>query len=84
MKFNKIEDLKPEFNKVVLLVEKTENKTIVSTGYLKSIDINGCEFKTQEHGFDNFFTTRGMTKFKPQYWAEIDLSTIEKEFNKLT
>lgn len=82
MKFNKIEDLKPDFNKVVILVEKTKDKTIISTGYLKSIDINGCDWVTQEGGFDSFFTTRGMTKFNPQYWAEIDLSTIENDFNE--
>ena len=83
MKFNKVEDLKPDFNKVVVLVEKTKDKTIISTGYLKSIDINGCDWVTQEGGFGSFFTTRGMTEFKPQYWAEIDLSTIKDNLDEI-
>ena len=81
MKFNKIEELKPDFNKVVILVEVKEDAKIVSTGYLKSISANGCEWITQQGDFNEFFG-RGMQTFKPQYWAEIDLSTIQEEFNE--
>jgi hypothetical protein len=78
MKINKVEDIKPEFNKVVLLVEHKDGKNIVNTGYLQSVDINGCQWITQEQGFNTFFTTRGLQKFNPQYWAEIDLTEVDK------
>lgn len=81
MKFNKVEELKPDFNKVVLLVEKTKDKTIVSTGYLKSLSAQGCEWVTQQNDFSTIFG-RGMQTFKPQFWAEIDLTEVENIFNK--
>ena len=81
MKFNKIEELKPEFNKVVILVEVKEVKYIVSTGYLQSVDTNGCKWITQDTNFSNMFGGIGTTNFKPNYWAEIDLTEIEKQFS---
>lgn len=81
MKFNKIEELKPEFNKLVLLVEHKDGKNTVSTGYLQSVNINGCKWITQETNFSNIFGGIGTTNFKPLYWAEIDLTEIEKQFN---
>jgi hypothetical protein len=78
MKINKIEEVKPEFNKVVLLVEHKEGKNTVNTGYLVSIDINGCRWVTQETSFSNVFGGIGTSNFNPQYWAEIDLTEIDK------
>jgi hypothetical protein len=78
MKINKIEDVKPEFKKVVVLVEHKDGKNIVSTGYLQSIDINGCKWITQGTDFSNMFGGIGTSNFKPQYWAEIDLTEINE------
>lgn len=76
MKFNKIKEVKPEFNKMVILVEKDKDNMLIKVGYLESIDGLGCNWSV-----DNSFFGMGMSKFKPQYWAEIDLTEIEKQFN---
>jgi hypothetical protein len=78
MKINKIEEVKPEFNKMILLIEHKDGKNIVNTGYLQSVDINGCKWITQDTNFSNIFGGIGTSNFKPQYWAEIDLTEIDE------
>lgn len=86
--WNKINGTKnvPDFDKVVLLIEKRDNDKAVQacTGSLKSIDSNGSHwsFGGLPNPFDMFSMFGGATssglggdkeKFTPTHWIEVQL-----------
>ena len=66
----------PDFDEVVLLIQKKEDVTVVSSGFLKAITNNGFEWVRADfiNPFNSFFG--GFTKttsFKPTHFAKFKI-----------
>ena len=75
MNWKLVSESKPDFNKVVLLLEKTEKTNIVETGSLKSIDANGLHWNYNAGNdiWSTMFSSKPSSLFKPTHWCEITL-----------
>ena len=75
MNWIRLEDKLPEFEKVVLLYEKKEDKNYVSTGYLSKIDRLGSHFITNKpNNFSSIFGGAfNQDDINPTHWAEITI-----------
>lgn len=83
--WQKIEGTKniPNFNKQVLLLEKTDKKCYTMVGSLKSIDSKGCNWVLGMRNINIFYpfynleiseiTKQDNTKFSPTHWCEIQM-----------
>ena len=69
------ETTKPEFDEMVLLLEKGSKENKIDVGKLTAITRDGLVFKhgTDPLDFGNFFNQFGKSSFRPTHFARINL-----------